>query len=122
MNKPRWQEARDDLCQWPRCNAEGGAHYSHKATKWIDPEDGVWLCDAHQREMSEALWPEQTIPFELHTLIHIAAFEDYPREAVYANDWYIGGEGIVLLVGESPETNPDDCQEVPLYMIEEAQA
>lgn len=118
MNKPRWQVERGDLCQWPRCNKEGGAHYALGATKWIDVDDGVWLCDGHLREMGEALWPELKLPFELHTLIHIAAFEDYPREAVYANDWYVNGEGIILLVGDTPETNPEDCQEVPLRLIE----
>lgn len=122
MNKPRWQEERGDLCQWPRCNVEGGAHYQHKATKWIDPEDGVWLCDEHLRAMSEALWPELELPFELGTKIHLAAFEDYPREAVYAVDWYVQGGEIQLLVGDSPETSPDDCQEVALSMVEEGRA
>ena len=72
--------------------------------------------------MSEELWPEQSIPFKLHTqVVHIAAMDDWPREAVYIHDWYLSGAEITLLVDSEDDTDPQDCQEVPLHMIEEMQ-
>jgi hypothetical protein len=118
MRKPNWKAENGDECQWPKCSHEGTIHFAAGSNRWV--VDGVWVCDKHLRTMSEELWPDLNLPFTLHTeQVHIAAFEDYPREAVYIHDWYKSEEGIVLLVGEEQDTPTDDCQEVMLDMIEE---
>ena len=119
MNKPRWQDVRDDLCQWPRCRCEGEIHYTQEATKWIDREDGVWLCEEHVNKMTKELFPEPLPGVKMGSLVWIAAMEDWPREQVYVRDWFLVGAKISLLVSDDMECELDDCQEIDLEMLEE---
>lgn len=109
MKKPNWSEPNDDQCQWPRCRQEGTVHYSHGATKWIDPPEGVELCDAHQKQMSEALFPDPVGP-EVGAKLWLKATEDYPREEVEVLDWWYDGEVIVQTAdGEVPFSEFEDA-------------
>lgn len=118
MNKPNWRPEVDDACQWPRCKSIGTVHYSKGATKWITPEFGVWLCDEHQRVMSEELFPGPGTPVEIGTQVWLAASEDWPREQVWVRDWIFIDSRVVILVGEDEDTPLDDCEEVDLEMVE----
>jgi hypothetical protein len=123
MKKPRWQEPNGGGCQWPRCRDEGSVHYSRGATKWIDPEDGVDLCDKHQAQMSEELFPAPVMPHEVGSQVWLAEMEDWPREQVWVRDWAVSGVGnIVVYVSDEPDTPLDDCQEIDLEMIEDETA
>ncbi len=119
MKKPNWREEVDDNCQWPRCHEVGTVHYSRGSTEWITSYGGVWLCDAHQREMSRALFPDPVMPVEVGTQVWLKEFEDYPREQVWVRDWIWMNQMVLVLVSDNPKEDLDDCQAVDLEMIEQ---
>ena len=113
MRKPNWTEPRGSACQWPRCKLDGEVKFSHGATKWIDREDGVHLCDDHHATMSAELFPDPVGP-EVGSTVTLKATDDYPAEKVVVLDWW-ENLGVKLLVddgsGTPAEVPYSECEE-----------
>ncbi len=98
----KWQEEREDLCQWPGCNTDSEQHYLEDATK-LNKVD-IWLCQEHIEGLSGKLFKQ---PSMLDQEVWLKADGDYKREKVLVVDFLMRDGNIIYLTADDEEIEED---------------